>query len=49
MKDEHIREHLAGKIIEVVKTYGIASKLGYFIMDNVSNNNTIIFMLSLYK
>ena len=48
VKDEHTGEHLAGKIMEVVETYRIASKLGYFMMDNASND-TMMFELSLCK
>ena len=49
VKDEHTREHLASKIMEVVEIYGIASKLGYFMMDNASNNDIMMFKLSLCK
>ena len=49
VKDKHTREHLAIKIIEVVETYRIASKLGYFMIDNASNNDIMMFELSLYK
>ena len=49
VKDEHTGEHLASKIMEVVETYGIASKLGYFMMDNASNNDIMMFKLSLCK
>ena len=49
IKDKYIGEHLATIVIEVVDKYRIASKLGYFIMDNVRNNDIIMFELSLYK
>ena len=28
--------------MEVINDYGIALKVGYFVMDNASNNDTII-------
>jgi hypothetical protein len=31
--------------MEVINDYGIASKVGYFMMDNVSNNDTMIYAL----
>jgi hypothetical protein len=33
-------------IMEVINEYGIASKVGYFVMDNASNNDTMIVALS---
>jgi hypothetical protein len=33
-------------IMKVISDYGIASKVGYFVMDNASNNNTMIEALS---
>ena len=32
--------------MEVINDYGIASKVGYFVMDNASNNDTMIEALS---
>jgi len=32
--------------MEVINDYGIASKVGYFMMDNASNNDTMIEALS---
>jgi hypothetical protein len=49
VKDKHIGEHLAIKIMEVVKDYRIALKLGYFIIDNTSNNDIMIIEISLRK
>ena len=34
-------------ILEVVNKWGFASKLGYFVMDNAGNNDTIMRSLSL--
>ena len=34
--------------MKVVNDYGIASKIGYFIMDNARNNDTIMDALSIY-
>lgn len=36
----------AASIIEVINDYRIASKVGYFMIDNASNNNIIICTLS---
>jgi hypothetical protein len=38
----HSRENQACYVIEVINDYGIALKVGYFVMDNASNNDTII-------
>jgi hypothetical protein len=38
----HSRENQACCVIEVINDYGIALKVGYFVMDNASNNDTII-------
>jgi hypothetical protein len=35
--------------MKVIEEYGIASKVGYFMMDNAENNETIIRSLSLCK
>jgi hypothetical protein len=32
--------------MEVINDYGIALKVGYFMMDNASNNDTMIYALS---
>lgn len=34
--------------MQVINDYRIASKVGYFIMDNTDNNKTIIEALSIY-
>src|SRR6478752_8617175 len=44
---EHDGSHLAATILEVVDEWGFASKLGYFVMDNASNNDTMMRSLSL--
>ncbi|KJZ74134.1 hypothetical protein HIM_05666 [Hirsutella minnesotensis 3608] len=44
---EHDGSHLAAAILEVVDDWGFASKLGYFVMDNASNNDTMMRYLSL--
>jgi hypothetical protein len=44
---EHDGSHLAAAIMEVVEDWGFASKLGYFVMDNASNNDTMMKSLSL--
>ena len=49
LKEEHTGEHIAQLVLDVVQDYEIASKLGYFMMDNASNNDTIIVELSIRK
>lgn len=44
---EHNGENLAVAILQVVEDWGLASKLGYFVMDNASNNDTMMRCLSL--
>ncbi|KYK57504.1 putative AC9 transposase [Drechmeria coniospora] len=44
---EHDGSHLAAAIMEVVDDWGFASKLGYFVTDNASNNDTMMKSLSL--
>ncbi|OWT42367.1 BED zinc finger domain-containing protein [Pochonia chlamydosporia 170] len=44
---EHDGSHLAAAIMEVVEDWGFASKLGYFVMDNATNNDTMMKSLSL--
>ncbi|KAM6513532.1 hypothetical protein FALCPG4_18958 [Fusarium falciforme] len=44
---EHDGSHLAAAILEVVDEWGFASKLGYFVMDNAGNNDTMMKSLSL--
>jgi hypothetical protein len=42
VKGRHTGENQALVVLEVLKEYGIASKLGYFMMDNAESNNTMI-------
>jgi predicted RNA-binding protein len=44
---EHNSESLAAAIMEVVENWGFASKLGYFVIDNAGNNDTMTRSLSL--
>src|SRR3984957_14060774 len=44
---EHDGENLAAAIMEVVEDWGFALKLGYFVMDNAGNNDTMMRLLSL--
>src|SRR6266487_5328499 len=39
---DHSGEHLAEAIIEVLDEWGFASKLGFFMMDNAPNNDTMM-------
>ena len=49
LKEEHTGENISEVIMDVVKDYGIASKLGYFMMDNATNNDIMMDFLSLSK
>ena len=44
---EHDGSHLAAAVLDVVDDWGFASKLGYFVMDNAGNNDTMMASLSL--
>ena len=44
---EHSGKNQAKYVLEVLKEYKIKDKLGYFMMDNADNNNTLITSLSL--
>lgn len=44
---EHDGSHLGAVILEVIDEWGFASKLGYFVMDNAGNNDTMMRSLSL--
>jgi hypothetical protein len=44
---EHDGSHLAAAVLEVVDEWGFASKIGYFVMDNAGNNDTMMRSLSL--
>lgn len=46
---QHTGENQSQVIMEVIKEYGIASKVGYFMMDNAENNETMIRALSSCK
>lgn len=39
---QHSGENMAEAIMEFIREYGIASKVGYFMMDNAGNMNTMI-------
>jgi hypothetical protein len=43
----HTGTNMADCIMEVINEYGIASKVGYFVMDNADNNDTMIQALSI--
>jgi hypothetical protein len=49
LREEHTGENVSKLVMDVVKDYGIASKLGYFMMDNASNNDTMMEFLSISK
>ena len=42
----HNGPNMAGYVIEAIREYGIASKLGYFMGDNASSNDTLLGALS---
>jgi hypothetical protein len=39
LAERHSGENIAAHVIEVLKSYGIAGKVGYFTLDNASSNN----------
>jgi hypothetical protein len=43
---KHSGPNIAGCIMQIVNDYGIASKVGYFMMDNADNNDTMMTALS---
>ena len=43
---KHSGQNIAGCIMQVINDYGIASKVGYFMMDNADNNDTMMEALS---
>ena len=43
---KHSGHNLAGCVMQVINDYGIASKVGYFMMDNADNNDTMMEALS---
>ena len=45
VKREYSGENISKYIIEIIKKYGIKKNLGYFVIDNTPNNNTIIIAL----
>ncbi|TKA39987.1 hypothetical protein B0A49_13726, partial [Cryomyces minteri] len=42
----HSGENIAGLVKNVIKDYRVGSKIGYFVMDNASNNDTSLQVLS---
>ena len=44
---KHLGQNIAGCIMQVINDYRIASKVGYFMMDNVENNDTMMEALSM--
>lgn len=46
LRGEHSGENLASVLLEVVEDYQIISKIGYMMMDNAENNNTMMTHLS---
>ena len=45
----HTSENQLQLVMEVIEEYRIASKVGYFMMDNAKNNETMMRSLSLYE
>jgi hypothetical protein len=46
---EHDGKSLAIVLLQVIDNWGFASKLGYFMMDNAGNNDTMIKSLAIGK
>jgi hypothetical protein len=40
--DRHSRDNIATHVVDVLRSYGITHKVGYFTLDNASNNDTAI-------
>jgi hypothetical protein len=49
LRGEYSGENLASVLLEVIEDYQIISKIGYMMMDNAKNNDTIIAHLSTSK
>jgi hypothetical protein len=49
IEGNHKGENLAPVLIEVIRDWEIAQKLGYMVMDNASNNDTIMQALLIGK
>ena len=47
LEDEHNGENISEVVFEVAKEFNIVDKLGYFVMDNASNNDTTLEELNL--
>ena len=43
---QHTGENLSQYVLKVIQDYGITSRLGYLQMDNASNNDSLIRVLS---
>jgi hypothetical protein len=43
----HEGKNLASVFMEVIKEWGIASQLGFFVLDNAANNDTMMQHISL--
>ena len=46
LKEEHTGENIAEWVHIVVKEYGVMDKLGFFVMDNATNNDTALVSLN---
>jgi hypothetical protein len=49
IKGKHTGENMSKIVMEVIDDWGIASKLGYFQMDNAGSNDTMLYALSAGK
>jgi hypothetical protein len=45
---EHSGQNLTKSVIEIIDNYRIVSKVRYFVINNISNNDKIIKALSIY-
>jgi RimJ/RimL family protein N-acetyltransferase len=43
---KHTGQNIASSIMQIINDYGVASKVGYFMMDNADNNDTMMEALS---
>ena len=49
LEGQHTGENQAFIIMSIIKEFGIASKVGYFMMDNAANNETMMKALSVCR
>ena len=46
VEGQHIGENLAAVLLDIIRDYRIQNRLGYFMGNNVSNNDTMLQMVA---